>query len=112
MQTRKPPFTSRNIICAIVLGLIAAGYWLAAWQMSIEIQQAARNGFDGEVNGMVVLLSFAFAAYTALFSLATLPTALRRGTKPMSWGVLILGLLPTLLLFLILAASFLPRSSR
>ncbi|AMJ65865.1 hypothetical protein [Hymenobacter sp. PAMC 26628] len=97
MEISKPPYTWRNIICAALLGVIAAGYWVWIAPLSAEITAAELQGNRGEAGSMFICLLVMLGLYTLLFFLGALSSALQRGSKPMQMWLL-LGLLPTLVL--------------
>ncbi|MGI4886774.1 MAG: hypothetical protein ACRYFR_17595 [Janthinobacterium lividum] len=98
MEINKPPFNRRNIVCAALLGAIAAGYWVWIMQLSAEIKAAELQGSRGEAGSLFICLLMMLALYTLLFFLGTLSSALQRGSQPMRPWLLLLGLLPTLVL--------------
>jgi hypothetical protein len=95
------PFIRRNIICALLLGTVAAGYWLSIGEMMTDMQRAAREGQHGEAGSMALVVLIPLALYTSLFFAATLSSALQRGSPPMRYWLLALGLLPTIILLLL-----------
>ncbi|RYU82409.1 hypothetical protein [Hymenobacter persicinus] len=104
MEVRRP-YTRRNVICAALLGLVAAAYWLFIWWLTTDMQRAAAQGARGEAAGLFLAVLFPLALYSSLFFFAAFSSALQRGSRPMSYWLLALGLLPTLLLTGLLGAG-------
>jgi hypothetical protein len=98
------PYTNRNIICALLLGAVAAGYWLFIWWLTTDMRRAAAQGQRGEAAGLFLVLLIPLALYSSLFFAAALSSALQRGSRPMSYWLLTLGLLPTALLGLLVVS--------
>ena len=112
MEVYKPPFTNRNIICATIFGVLAAGYWLDFWLLVADLKRAAREGQRGEAGSLFAIVLIMLALYTSLFFLATFSSALQRGSRPMHWLLLLVGLLPTLVLIWFFGSILLHRYDR
>lgn len=94
-MTSAPPHTIRNIWCAALLLTVLAGYVAYTADLLAGIRANDRLGYEGEAAGLGVALLFLLILYLVPFAIWTLMAALRRGSEPVSGGVLLWALLPT-----------------
>ena len=67
MEISKPLFNRYNIIYAVLLGVIAAGYWVWIVIMSAKIKEAEPGGSRAEAGSLSIHLLIMLALYTMLF---------------------------------------------
>jgi len=98
-----PPYTTRNIWCAVLLLVVLTGYVAYTADLLAGIRANDHLGYEGEAAGLGVALLYLLMLYLAPFAIWTLIAALRRGSKPVSGGVLLWALFPTswLVLFML-----------
>lgn len=94
-MTPAPAYTIRNIWCAALLLAVLAGYVAYTADLLAGIRANDRLGYEGEAAGLGVILLFLLILYLVPFAIWTLIAALRRGSKPVSGGVLLWALFPT-----------------
>lgn len=98
MTTVRLPHTSRNIWFAAILLAVFSGYLAYTVDLMNGIRAHNRHGYEGEAAGLGVALLVLMDLYLLPFVVPAAVLALKRGSKPMSAWVLLLGLLPTIAL--------------
>jgi len=56
MEISKPPFNRCNIICAALMGVIVAGYWVWIVIMTAKIKEAELGGSRSEARSLSIYL--------------------------------------------------------
>ena len=92
------PYTRRNIWFAAVLLAVFGSYVTFTVGLSAGIRANNRHGYEGEAAGLGIVLLVLMDLYLVPFVIPAAVLALKRGSKPMSAWVLLLGLLPTIAL--------------
>jgi hypothetical protein len=107
MQTARLPYTWYNSLIAGLALLTLAYYWWQLHSLRVDMAERARRGGRGEATFLLLIPLLFLAFHAGLFCLVALVQALRRGSKPMPGGAVLLGLLPMWLglLWLLLKAS-------
>lgn len=105
-------YTFRNIWCAALLLTVLAGYVAYTANLLAGIRDSNHRGYEGEAAGLSVVLLFLLILYLVPFVIWMLGAALRRGSKPVSGGVLLWALFPTSCLAFILLTSWLDVVSK
>jgi hypothetical protein len=95
MTSALPPYTTHNIRAAAGLLAVLASYIAYAADLLTGMRANDRHGYEGEAAGLGVALLLLLMLYLLPFAIGASLAALRRGSRPVSGGVLLLALLPT-----------------
>ena len=98
MTTVPLPYTTRNVWFAAILLAVFTAYMAYTVDLMDGIRANNRHGYEGEAAGLGVALLVLMDLYLVPFVIPVSVLALRRGSKPVSPWVLLLGLLPTIAL--------------
>ena len=107
MQTA-PFYTWRNRLTACLLTIELFCFVAPIVFLPIEDHlrsQEPHAGWEGEGAGLAVVLLFPLALYTLPFWASALQVALKKGSRPMSGWLVLLGLLPLIGLLLLIGTA-------
>jgi len=97
MQTAPLPYTRRNVLAALLLGveLVCFGAPIAIVMLEEHSRKAAGGrSWEGEAGGLLVVFLLPLVLYTLVFFIIAVQVARKRGSQPLAAAVVFWGLLP------------------